>query len=169
MRLSDNFVYCFIHKTRSSNDTMPVIVVYFHTPGCSNKVLNHLVAQYDPPYSHCDLQFEDGMMSSVYQHCGAIWRACDFNRAQRVEIEVSDDGYQRAYEMCSRRAELGYTFDFEGAYGFALQKSTATHSSDRTFCSKNCVEALQIAGVGKLVGMDASATTPSALFRALEN
>ncbi len=146
---------------------MRTITALFHTPAYHNKPINHMVAQYDPPYSHVDLRFEDGMMSSVYQHCGAIWRACDFNRAQRVEIEVSDDGYQRAYEMCRRRAELGYKFDFEGAYGFPLKKSTAAHSSKSTFCSKHCVEALQIAGVGKLVGINASATTPSALFRAV--
>jgi hypothetical protein len=126
-----------------------------------------MVAQYDPPYSHCELRFEDGMMSSVYQHCGACWRQCDFERVQRVKIEVPDDGYQRAYDMCRRRAELGYKFDFAGVYGFALP-THSIHSSNRTFCSKHCVEVLQLAGVGALVGMDASATTPSALFRALE-
>ena len=167
MRLSYNFVYCFIHKTRSSNDTMPVIVVYFHTPGCSNKVLNHLVAQYDPPYSHCDLQFEDGMMSSVYQHCGAIWRKCDFSGRGfcDVKVEVSDAGYQRAYDMCCRRAENGYKFDFARVYGFLVN---AQGDDNRTFCSKQCVEVLQMAGVDAVLGMVGSDTTPSALFRALD-
>ena len=154
------------YKPPPPTTTMRTITAYFHTPGQKNKPINHLVAQYDPPYSHVDLRFEDGMMSSVYQHCGVCWRECDFDRAQRVEIEVTDDGYQRAYAMCSRRAELGYKFDFAGVYGFSLPISTA---SGRTFCSKHCVEVLQLAGAGAVVGIDASATTPSALFRALEN
>ena len=148
---------------------MPVIVVYFHTPGCSNKALNHLVALYDPPYSHCDLQFEDGMLSSVYQHCGAIWRKCDFSGRGfcDVKVEVSDAGYQLAYDMCCRRAENGYKFDFTRVYGF-LVNAQGGGDSFRTFCSKQCVEALQIAGVDAVLGMVGGDTTPSALFRALD-
>jgi hypothetical protein len=151
---------------------MPVILVFFHTPGCKNKPLNHLVAQYDPPYSHCDMQFEDGMMSSVYQHCGACWRKCDFSGRGlcAIRVEVSDAGYQRAYDMCARRAENGCKFDFTRVYCFLLHANSddSIERSNRTFCSKQCVEVLQMAGAEAVLGMVGSNTTPSALFRALD-
>jgi hypothetical protein len=150
---------------------MPTLLVYFHTPSRKNKPINHLVAQYDPPYSHSDVQFADGMMSSVYQHCGVCWRKCEFTGSgfSVVRLEVSGDGYQRAYDMCRKRAENGYKFDFVGAYGFPLAKSSVAEydSFGRTFCSKHTTEVLQLAGVAAVVGLVPAETTPSMLFRTL--
>jgi hypothetical protein len=86
-----------------------------------------------------------------------------------VRLDVSDDGYQRAYDMCKRRAENGYKFDFVGAYGFPLAKSSVAEydSFGRTFCSKHTTEVLQLAGVAAVVGLVPAETTPSQLFRTL--
>jgi hypothetical protein len=152
---------------------MPALLVYFHTPSRKNKPISHLVAQYDPPYSHCDVQFADGMMSSVYQHCGVCWRKCEFTGSgiSVVQLEVLDDGYQRAYDMCRKRAINGYKFDYAGVYGFPLPKISVVEYDlfGRTFCSKHSTEVLQLAGVAAVVGLAPAETTPSMLFRVLSN
>jgi hypothetical protein len=88
-----------------------------------------------------------------------------------VQLEVSDDGYQRAYDMCRKRAENGYKFDFAAVYGFPLGRSSVAEYNcfGRTFCSKHTTEVLQLAGVPAVVGLVPAETTPSELFRALSS
>jgi hypothetical protein len=150
---------------------MPFINVYFYAPTANDHVLNHIVTRYDPPFSHCDVQFEDGMASSVYQHETVYWRKRGFKKPgySKLSIPVSQTEYTKAYNMCQTRAANLFAFDAIGMYTLPLPESLQYEREGFTFCSKHCTEVLQAAGVKAVAGLTAKSTTPSALQQALQN
>ena len=159
-------------NTRSLRMRMPLLNVYFYAPSDDNHLVNHMVTRWDPPYAHCDVQFEDGMASSLYQGETLYWRKRTFRKPgyTRITVSANQAEYDRAYRMCMDRR--GFAFDAIGMYTLPLSSFLGLRGLERerhTFCSKHCTEVLQAAGVkGAVSGLEACTTTPSGLHRALE-
>ena len=152
---------------------MPFMHAYFYAPGEGDHVLNHVVTRWDPPYAHCDVQFEDGMASSLFQGENLYWRRRSFRKPgyTRITVSVNQAEYDRAYKMCRDRFSQGFAFDAIGMYTLPLSSFLGLRGLERnsyTFCSKHCTEVLQAAGVRAVSGLDACTTTPSGLHRALQ-
>ena len=151
---------------------MPLIHAYFYSPHETDHFVNHIVTSFDPPYSHCDVQFEDGMASSVFQGEKLYWRRRTFRKPgySRITLSVDAQGYQRAYQMCVDRFAKEYTFDAIGMYTLPLAPlmPVMMDRSGRTFCSRHCAEVLQAAGVRSMRTIDPRTMTPSMLQRGLQ-
>ena len=150
---------------------MPLINVMFYEPQGGEHWINHVITKYDPPYSHCDVQFEDGMASSVFQNEKLYWKERRFRKPgyRRLTVSVDDHTYHKAYNLCSDRFRLGYGFDAIGMYSLPLSSVFTLDRDKKTFCSKHCAEVLQVAGVRAVKDADPSQLTPSALHRLLES
>jgi hypothetical protein len=150
---------------------MPSIHVYFYTPSSVDHMLNHIVTRYDPPFSHCDVQFEDGMASSVYQYETVYWRKRGFKKPgySKISVPVSQSDYSRAYNQCHERASKQFAFDAIGMYTLPFPSAMQYEREGYTFCSKHCTEVLQTANVRAVAGLIAKSVTPSALQLALQN
>jgi hypothetical protein len=149
---------------------MPCIHVYFYTPAITDHLLNHVVTRYDPPFSHCDVQFEDGMASSVYQRETVYWRRRGFKKPgyTKLSMPVMQADYNRAYTLCQQRSARQFAFDAIGMYTLPLHSSLQFEREGYTFCSKHCTEVLQAANVRAVAGLVAKSVTPSALQQALK-
>lgn len=146
---------------------MPLIHAYFYQPSESDHRLNHLVTRWDPPYAHCDIQFEDGMASSVFAGEKVYWRKRGFRKPgySRITLSVNQAEYDRAYRQCKERA--GLEFDAVGMYLMPVAALMRWDRPTHTFCSKHCTEVLQTAGIRAVAALAPHTTTPSALRRAL--
>ena len=150
---------------------MPLIHAYFYTPNDTDHILNRIVTAYDPPFSHCDVQFEDTMASSVFSGEKVYWRKRGFKKPGYSRITLSADHapYEKAYQLCKERAEKGCEFDAIGMYTIPLSTIVPRRDRDNhTFCSKHCTEVLQLAGVRSVAGLDPKNVTPSTLHKALQ-
>jgi hypothetical protein len=149
---------------------MPLIHVLFYTPNTNDHFLNHIVTRYDPPFSHCDVQFEDGMASSVYQSETVYWKKRGFKKPgyTRVSLAVSNTDYRKAYSLCQERASKQYKFDAIGMYTLPFPSAMHYEREGFTFCSKHCTEVLQAARVKAVADLVAKSVTPSALHDALQ-
>lgn len=153
---------------------MPLIHAYFYTPHETDHILNRLVTAYDPPFSHCDVQFEDTMASSVYSGESVYWRKRGFKKPGYSRITLSAENaaaYEKAYILCKERADSGCAFDAIGMYTLPLsylpEMLVKRDRKNHTFCSKHCTEVLQMAGVKSVLGLDSKNVTPSMLHKAL--
>lgn len=150
---------------------MPFIKVYFYKPAPSDPFWNKLVTTYDGPYSHCDVQFENKMASSIYMNEPLYFKQRKFsnpNYHPPVVLSIPDPNkYRNAYNLCHTRHKQQYQCDMIGqltmAAGFPVPRE------NYTYCSKHCAEVLQEAGVPGLQNADASVITPSGLYRLLNN
>ena len=149
---------------------MPLIHVYFYQANAADNWLNHLVTRWDPPYAHCDVQFEDRMASSVFRGETVYWKPRRFSKPgySRVTLSVGQEEYHRAYALCQRRHATGVAFDAVGMMALPLASAINTERGTHTFCSKHCAEVLQAAGVRAVSHLEPQAMTPSALRRVLE-
>ena len=166
-------VQIFINAVnRHASILMPLMHAYFYSPHESDHFINHVVTSFDPPYSHCDVQFEDGMASSVFQGEKLYWRRRTFRKPgySRITVAVEAEGYQRAYRMCHERFAQEYSFDAIGMLALPLGASLVAlmERPGRTFCSRHCAEVLQAAGVRSMRNVDVKTMTPSMLQRALQ-
>jgi hypothetical protein len=149
---------------------MPLIHAYFYSPSEADHFLNHVVTTWDPPYSHCDVQFQDGMASSVFRGEKLYWRRRRFSKPgyHRVTLSVRQADYDKAYRLCQERAASSLSFDAWGMFTLPISSLFGgVDRQDHTFCSKHCTEVLQVAGVNAVAGLDPRAMTPSGLRRAL--
>ncbi len=149
---------------------MPLIHAFFYIPNETDHVLNRIVTAYDPPFSHCDVQFEDSMASSVFSGERVYWRKRGFKKPgySRITISADHHAYAKAYSLCADRSKAGCDFDAVGMYTLPLPDFLKTHRDNHTFCSKHCTEVLQLAGVRSVAGLDSKTVTPSMLHRALQ-
>jgi hypothetical protein len=149
---------------------MPLIHAYFYTPSGTDSWLNHLVTRWDPPYAHCDIQFQDGMASSVFRGESLYWKKRKFTKPgySRVTLAVNQAEYDRAYAMCHERHRSSLSFDAVGMFTLPLSSYLNTDRKTHTFCSKHCTEVLQVAGVRAVTDLVPQAMTPSALQRVLQ-
>ena len=128
--------------------------------------MNHVVTWYDKPYSHVDLQFEDGMASSVFQYENVYWKTRRFKNPnyKRLTVSVDDGAYRKAYNLCAERAKQGYAFDAVGMYSLPIAALFSVERDKKTFCSKHCTEVLQLAGLRTVKDATPAQMTPSALY-----
>jgi len=149
---------------------MPLMHMYFYEPNAGDNWLNHMVTGFDPPYAHCDVQFEDGMASSVFRGETMYWKRRRFSKPgySRVTLAVGQAEYDRAYALCRRRHQAQVAFDAVGMMALPMASVVNTERGTHSFCSKHCTEVLQEAGLRAVRGLAPQATTPSALRRALE-
>jgi hypothetical protein len=161
----------YIKPAIARHTRMPQINVFFYAPTPSDHVLNHVVTQYHPPFSHCDVQFEDGMASSIYQYETVYWRKRGFKKPgySKLSIQVQAADYNRAYSMCQERSAKQFEFDAIGMYTLPLMSSLQYERDGYTFCSKHCTEVLQTANVKAVAGLLAKSVTPSALQQAIQD
>lgn len=149
---------------------MPLIHAYFYTPNETDHIINRIVTAYDPPFSHCDVQFEDTMASSIYSGEKVYWRKRGFKKPGYSRITLSADAalYARAYALCQERAEKGVEFDAINMYTLPLPALFKQDRPNHTFCSKHCTEVLQLAGIKSVAALDPKMVTPSMLHQALQ-
>ena len=64
--------------------------------------INKTIRNYDPPFTHCDVQFADGMASSVFQFEMLYWKQRKFTKPgyRCVTMSVDESAYCRAYRLC---------------------------------------------------------------------
>lgn len=158
-------------KTIPMECTMPLIHAYFYAPNETDHILNRIVTAYDPPFSHCDIQFEDTMASSVYSGEKVYWKKRGFKKPGYSRITLSADraAYERAYTLCAERKERGCDFDAIGMYSLPLPHFLQAERDNHTFCSKHCSEVLQLAGIRSVGLLDPKTVTPSMLHRTLQS
>ena len=149
---------------------MPLIHAYFYQANADDNWLNHLITNWDPPYAHCDIQFEDGMASSVFRGETIYWKQRRFSKPgySKMTLAVNKAEYDQAYTLCRQRHASAVAFDAVGMLALPLASVMNTERGTHTFCSKHCTEVLQAAGVRAVRGLESQAMTPSALRRALE-
>ena len=145
-------------------------ILLYEAPADDPFWINHIVKNYDPPYSHIDVQFENNMASSVYQNETVYFRQRRFKKPgyKRITLSVDQAGYNRAYTLCQTRANEGYQFDFYGMYSLPFPSAVLFDRDKKTFCSKHVAEVLQTAGVRAMGAVVPREMTPSAVYRALE-
>jgi hypothetical protein len=149
---------------------MPLIHVYFFQPPDTDPyMINHVVKRYDGPYSHCDVQFEDGMASSVFQNETVYFKLRKFRKPgySRVTLSVPDYEYGKAYRLCKGRFDEKMEFDGVGMYSLPFPGAFLYDRENKSFCSKHVCEVLQEAGVRSVASLISREQTPSSLHRAL--
>lgn len=153
---------------------MPLLHAYFYEPPADkdDSWLNRLVSTWDAPYAHCDIQFQDGMASSVFRGETMYWKKRRFSKPgySRITLSVGQADYDRAYSQCEHRHNINMAFDAVGMFALPLAGIFGGVDRERhTFCSKHCTEVLQVAGVKAVADLNPRATSPSALRRVLQN
>ena len=149
---------------------MALINVWFYEPNANDKWLNSVVNRYDPPYSHCDVQFDhDKMASSVFQYESVYWKKRQFRRPgyKKITVSVGKEPCARAYDMCETRAKEKYGFDAINMVLLPAAKWLGFERDKKTFCSKHCTEILQAAQLRAVEGAVPSHMTPTSLYNLL--
>ena len=141
------------------------ITLWFYDPRSdADNTLNWLVARYDGPFCHCEVQFSDRSAYAVYAH------SC----VTRTERNFSNPAYSSQVLWLSPEAEKAARAAAEAALGtpFSLLGMINCHTrllrsaGQGVFCSELCVRVLQAAGL--LGGVHAAHVSPSGLHRRLE-
>ena len=147
---------------------MRAVHVLFYQPQSDDYWLNHVVTMFSPPYSHCDVQFEDGVASSIYQTETVYMHAKQFSRLnyKRVSLTFTDAEYARIRKFCSTAHETKVGFDLPGMLCAYLPWGSRK-PTDRTFCSRYICEALQHSGRPEFGPLESSVVTPSSLHSLL--
>jgi hypothetical protein len=142
------------------------INVMFYRPPPSDVFLNQLVALYDPPYSHVELSFEDGMASSIFNGETVFMCARTFSNPNYdiVTVTVSEEGYRRARAFCAHAHRTKVGFDSFGMFAAMLPVQLLAPKHDKTFCSRFVLEALQQAQLPGVHAENSMRMTPSRLY-----
>ena len=147
---------------------MPLIHAFFYAPNDTDNILNRVVTTYDPPYSHCDIQFDDGISSFMYQNEAVYMEAKKFSRLnyERVSLTFTDDEYARIFKFCETSYRTRVGFDLTGML-CAYLPWRSRMPTDKTFCSRYICEALNESHRDEFVKLDPSSVTPSSLHTKL--
>ena len=150
---------------------MRAIHVLFYQPDPDDHWINHLVTAFSPPYSHCDLQFDDDTATSIYQNETVYMQKKNFTRNNyaRVSLTMNDTEYNKVKTFCvnAHKAKIG--FDMLGMVCSSLPMGLLRGSPrDKTFCSRYILEALQQSGRQDLLDFNPLTTPPSTLYYALQ-
>jgi hypothetical protein len=144
--------------------------MHFYKPDEHDLLWNRIVTAYDGPFSHCDVQFNhDQMASSIYMNEQVYFQKRKFsnkNYHPPIYLSVSQEGYNRAYQLCKKRFEEKSQFDMIDQVLTVL--GVSLNRNNYTYCSRHCAEVLQAAGVPSLADVDVSSITPSSLHRILQ-
>jgi hypothetical protein len=148
---------------------MRALHVLFYKPEKGDHWLNHLVTFISPPYSHCDLQFENDIATSIYQNESVYIEKKNFTRCnyKRVSLSISDEEYNKILKFCENHHKNKTKFDIHGMLGCFLPFYNFK-PKEKTFCSRYIVEALQESNIHELKLLNAPKISPSMLFFCLE-
>lgn len=147
---------------------METLHVWFYNPSNDKEGLfNKMVAYTDPPFCHCELQFEDQTACSIYMGSKVIMKPRNFDTAfyTAVTLSVSHENARRAYAVCSDKRARGVVFSSMQMLSCLYTWRSLTSDTNHTFCSRLVAEMLVAAEV--LPGDTCCAMTPSALYRML--
>jgi hypothetical protein len=149
---------------------MRAVHVMFYEPDSTDHWINHVVQAISPPFSHCDLQFEDGTATSVYQGETVYLQKKNFSRSNytRVSITLDEAEYARVLAFCLQAHKDAVRFDLMGMVCTVLPPSVFTgmrRPAARTFCSRYVLEALQCSLRPDFLTHNPHTTTPSTLYK----
>lgn len=149
---------------------MRAVHVYFYRPSPDDHWLNHAVTRIAPPYSHCDLQFENELATSVYQHEAVYLERKTFSRVNYdcLSLTLDEAEYARVFNFCHSAHQRKVGFDLLGMLCSPLPMRLRS-PPHVTFCSRYVLEALQQAGRPALAPFDATTMTPSNLHKTLSS
>ena len=148
---------------------MTGVRIWFYDPRNDvDGILNKLIAYADPPFCHCEVQFEDDMACSIYMGTNVVFKQRQFDRADYTSIYLTTthDNAQKAYTLCRDAAQHKTPFS-------SLQMLSCispwhwTPNSKATYCSKLVAGILIDSGI---VPQNMNrAPTPSQLHRNLKS
>lgn len=150
-----------------STTKMEQLRVWFYDPSKDEHgIVNKLVALTDPPYCHCELQFEDGMACSIYMGSNVVFKQRDFDPEAytSVHIYTTREHALRAHKLCTEAVQKQIKFSSLQMLA-CLSPWTWRGSNNTTFCSKLIAGILIDSGV--LDKTFERVTTPSRLYRNL--
>lgn len=147
---------------------MRAVHVLFYRPQSDDQWLNHVVTFFSPPYSHCDIQFDNNVAFSVYQNETVYRESKSFSRLNydRISLTFTDDEFAKIYSFCNKCHEDKVGFDPVGMVGSFVPFYYARPSKS-TFCSRFVMEALQMSGRPELQQIHSCRTSPSSLHALL--
>ena len=149
---------------------MRTLNVVFYKPKPDDVWLNKLVSFMSPPYSHCDLLFDDGVACSIYQNECVYQEKKTLSRKEYVWLSLTftEDELLKIRAFCDKCHKERVDFDFLGMLLSYLPYSPR-NVSDKTFCSRFVWEALQQSGRPEFLSHNATTMTPSRIFNVIEN
>ena len=148
---------------------MRAVHVLFYRPNKDDRWLNHVVTTFSPPFSHCDLQFDDNLATSIYQNEPVYMETKSFSRLnyERHSICVSDDEYRKIRKFCENKHKEKIFFDPVGMVMSFFPLLYWRAPSNKTFCSRYITEALQASERNEFKALNSIHTTPSSLYNFL--
>jgi hypothetical protein len=148
---------------------MRAVHVLFYQPQSDDHWLNHVVTRLSPPYSHCDIQFDDEVASSIYQNETVYMHKKSFSRLNyhRISLTFTEEEYWKIYSFCEHSCKLLVKFDPMGMVGSYIP-FYYFQPKDRTFCSRYVTEALQASGRPAFMSLSPARITPSQLHSILQ-
>lgn len=149
---------------------MRAVHIHFYRPGSDDHWINHAVTRVSPPYSHCDLQFDTGVATSIYQNETVYMQSKTFSRLNYdcISLTLNEPEYARVYNFCQDAHRRKVGFDLLGMLCSTLPVGLR-RPQHVTFCSRYVVEALQQSGDKSFAALDPLLTTPSSLHSAIDN
>ena len=148
---------------------MKCLRVWFYDPASDSEgIINKLVASFDRPFCHVELQFADDRACSIYMNSAVALRTRTFDSPNYVCLRLACTDVQ--HTLAAGHAEHMHS---KGLLFSSLQMTSCLlwtrvlPSASHTFCSKLVTDILQQAGVLG-AAIDSQSTTPSALHRLLE-
>ena len=145
---------------------METLRVWFYDPvQDTHGIFNKMVAYADPPFCHCELQFEDTTACSIYVGSKVIMKQRQFDPKYytAVQLRVPREKADLAYALCLEKLNSGVSFSSMQMLS-CLYPWRRTHTDKNyTFCSKLVTEMLVAAEV--LPRGTSTNITPSALHR----
>ena len=148
---------------------MRLLNVVFYRPTKDDHWINHMVSILNPPYSHCDLLFDDGTATSIYQNEPVYQEKKTLSRKEYewLTLSFTDDEIFRIRRFCDDSYRKEVQFDFLGMLCSYLPYNPR-QDPNKTFCSKYVWEALQKSNRSEFTSKSASTMTPSRIYRNIE-
>ena len=148
---------------------MRAIHVLFYRPQSDDHWINHLVSFFSPPFSHCDIQFEDGTASSIYNNETVYMHAKRFSRLnyERISLTLNDEEYDAVNAFCKQAHEDQKGFDLAGMV-MSYFPLGSIRRNNHTYCSRYITEALQASLKKDFQDMRPGAVSPSGLYTTLK-
>ncbi len=143
---------------------MRAVHVLFYQPQSDDHWINHVVSAFSPPFSHCDIQFDDGVASSIYQNETVYMQKKSFSRNnyKRISLTFTDDEYGRIRKFCNDCHANRVGFDLTGMICAYLPWGSRK-PTEKTFCSRYIAEALRKSERPEYKTIEPSCATPSGL------
>lgn len=145
---------------------MPLIRLWFYKPSPDESGwLNNVIATLDPPYCHCELQFEDEVSCCIYMGTQVQLKKRTFDEKFYDEVKIACNPMQ--YQMMYDKAKI-FEFSNLSFSTVCMTKSMMwipfDQAENTTFCSKLCADILQLSNIVP-ASYNTSKITPSKLHR----